>query len=64
MLKKKKEAGDIHLWLNSSWTTMSLTLLAEQQAARDSNQKMLNALLVFNQWALLDALGSCYELQS
>ncbi|CAN9172688.1 unnamed protein product [Alternaria alternata] len=61
MRKKWKEAADVNLWSNSSWATMGLTLPAEQQAARDFNQKMLDALPAFNQWALLDALGSLLD---
>lgn len=61
LLKKWKEAADVNLWSNSSWATMSLTLPAQQQAARDFNQKMIDALPAFNQWALLDALGSLLD---
>ena len=42
-------------------SALSLTIPANPQAARDWNTKVLDALPVFNQWAILDALGSLLE---
>jgi hypothetical protein len=57
LLKKWQDAEDSYPGSQSS-STLSLILPAEPQAARDWNQKVLDALPAFNEWALLDALGS------
>jgi hypothetical protein len=46
---------------NDSQTGMTLDLPAEPYAARDWNQRVLDTLPAFNEWALLDALGSSLE---
>jgi len=42
-------------------SALSLTIPADPQAARDWNTKVLDALPVFDKWAILDALGSLLE---
>ncbi|KAI4616751.1 hypothetical protein J4E80_006026 [Alternaria sp. BMP 0032] len=42
-------------------SVIRLTLPADPQAAQDWNQKVLGALPAFNEWAILDALGSFLE---
>ncbi|KAH5159599.1 hypothetical protein HBH69_060440 [Parastagonospora nodorum] len=46
---------------NGSQTGMTLDVPAERHAARDWNQMVLDMLPAFNEWALLDALGSSLE---
>lgn len=61
ILNKWKEEDDNHTWGDQTWATMSLILPAEQQAIQDYNQKVSDTLPAYNQWALLDALGSLLD---